>query len=93
MFSDVCTLRFDFESFTTAGPTATDDSTTCVDTFQVTAVRFLPKAKKKGYFAPSWVFSGQPFVSKSVGSCFTPEIQYLIQVVHFSLPFEACINL
>ena len=37
-FSDICTLRFDFESFTTAGPTATDDSTTCVDTFQVTAV-------------------------------------------------------
>ena len=38
IFSDICTLRFDFETFTTAGPTATDDSTNCVDTFKVTAV-------------------------------------------------------
>ena len=36
-FSDVCTVRLDFESFITAGPTATDDSTACVDSFKVTA--------------------------------------------------------
>jgi len=35
--TDVCSLRFDFESFTTAGPTKTDDSVACVDSFQVTA--------------------------------------------------------
>jgi len=34
---DVCSLRLDFESFTTAGPTSTDDSNACIDTFQVTA--------------------------------------------------------
>ena len=35
---DVCSLRLDFESFTTAGPTKTDDSVACIDSFQVTAV-------------------------------------------------------
>jgi len=34
---DICFLRFDFETFTTAGPTATDDSNGCPDTFAVTA--------------------------------------------------------
>lgn len=34
---DVCALRFDFETFTTAGPTDSIDATTCVDTFKVTA--------------------------------------------------------
>ena len=37
VFSDICTVRLDFESFITAGPTATDDSTACVDSFKVTA--------------------------------------------------------
>ena len=37
--NDVCSLRFDFDSFTTAGPTATDDSNGCPDSFAVTAVR------------------------------------------------------
>ena len=37
---DICFLRFDFETFTTAGPTATDDSNGCPDTFAVTAVSF-----------------------------------------------------
>ena len=36
-FSDVCTVRLDFDNFITAGPTATDDSTACVDSFKVTA--------------------------------------------------------
>ena len=34
----MCSLRLDFESFTTAGPTKTDDSVACIDSFQVTAV-------------------------------------------------------
>ena len=38
LFVDVCSLRLDFESFTTAGPTKTDDSVACIDSFQVTAV-------------------------------------------------------
>ena len=37
----MCTLRLDFETFTTAGPTATDDSVACVDTFKATAVSIL----------------------------------------------------
>ena len=39
-FTDVCTLRLDFETFTTAGPTSTSDVTAAVDTFQVSTVRF-----------------------------------------------------
>ena len=41
---DICFLRFDFETFTTAGPTATDDSNGCPDTFAVTAVSFKSQA-------------------------------------------------
>ena len=36
--SDVCTIRFDFESFTTAGPTLTTDANACVDSMTVTSV-------------------------------------------------------
>ena len=36
-FSDVCTVRLDFESFITAGPTTTNDATACVDSFKATA--------------------------------------------------------
>ena len=36
-FSDICTVRLDFESFITAGPTTTDDTTACVDSFKATA--------------------------------------------------------
>jgi len=35
--SDVCALRLDFETFTTAGPTGGSDNTAAIDTFQVTA--------------------------------------------------------
>ncbi len=38
-FTDICTLRLDFETFTTAGPTSTSDVTAAVDTFQVSTVR------------------------------------------------------
>jgi len=34
--ADICTLRLDFETFTTAGPTTTSDAAAAVDTFQVT---------------------------------------------------------
>ena len=34
-------MRLDFETFTTAGPTATDDSVACVDTFKATSVSIL----------------------------------------------------
>jgi len=34
--SDVCTLRLDFETFTTAGPTTTSDVNAAVDTLQIT---------------------------------------------------------
>lgn len=37
-FLDICTLRFDFETFTTAAPTCTNDNCNCVDSFQITAV-------------------------------------------------------
>merc|ERR1711899_324847 len=37
--ADICTLRLDFETFTTAGPTPTSDAAAAVDTFQVTTVR------------------------------------------------------
>ena len=36
--SDVCSIRLDFESFTTAGPTLTTDANACVDSMTVTAV-------------------------------------------------------
>ena len=39
IFTDICTLRLDFETFTTAGPTTTSDAAAAVDTFQVTTVR------------------------------------------------------
>ena len=39
IFLDVCALRLDFETFTTAGPTGGSDNTAAIDTFQVTAVR------------------------------------------------------
>ena len=35
---DICSLRFDFETFTTAAPTCTNDNCNCVDSFQITAV-------------------------------------------------------
>merc|ERR1711884_915270 len=35
--SDVCALRLDFETFTTAGPTGGSDNTAAIDTFQITA--------------------------------------------------------
>merc|ERR1712156_931828 len=34
--ADVCTLRLDFETFTTAGPTGGSDNTAATDTFQIT---------------------------------------------------------
>ena len=34
----VCSLRFDFETFTTAGPTTTVDANGCPDTLVITAV-------------------------------------------------------
>jgi len=34
--ADVCTLRLDFETFTTAGPTGGSDNTAAIDTFQIT---------------------------------------------------------
>merc|ERR1739848_862846 len=34
--SEVCTLRLDFETFTTAGPTGGSDATVAIDTFQIT---------------------------------------------------------
>lgn len=34
--SDVCTLRLDFETFTTSGPTGGSDATAAVDTFTIT---------------------------------------------------------
>ena len=37
LFSDICTVRLDFEAFITAGPTTTDDTTACVDSFKATA--------------------------------------------------------
>ena len=39
-FLDVCTIRLDFESFTTAGPTLTTDANACVDSMTVTSVSF-----------------------------------------------------
>jgi len=36
--ADICTLRLDFETFTTAGPTSTSDVTAAVDTFQVSTL-------------------------------------------------------
>jgi hypothetical protein len=36
--NEVCTLRLDFETFTTAGPTSTSDVTAAVDTFQVSVL-------------------------------------------------------
>ena len=36
--TEICTLRLDFETFTTAGPTLTNDNNGCPDTFAVTAV-------------------------------------------------------
>ena len=36
---EVCTLRLDFCTFTTAGPVGGSDATAAIDTFQVTAVR------------------------------------------------------
>ena len=44
-FLDVCALRFDFETFTTAGPTLTTDNSDCVDTFQVTSVSIINHVK------------------------------------------------
>ena len=45
--SDICTMRLDFETFTTAGPTATDDSSAASgqDSFTVAA-------SPSGYTAP-----------------------------------------
>jgi len=34
--TEVCTLRLDFETFTTAGPTGGSDNTAAIDTFQIT---------------------------------------------------------
>ena len=39
ILTGVCTLRLDFESFTTAGPVGTSDVTAAIDTFQITTVR------------------------------------------------------
>lgn len=36
--ASVCTLRLDFESFTTAGPVGTSDVTAAIDTFQITTL-------------------------------------------------------
>ena len=43
----MCFIRLDFETFTTAGPTATDDSVACVDSFAVTAVSGSDKSGTK----------------------------------------------
>ena len=46
-FSDICTMRLDFETFTTAGPTTTDDNSppAAIDSFTVVA-------SPSGYTAP-----------------------------------------
>ena len=44
LYSDICWLRLDFETFTMEGPTATDEGATtagtgaCKDTFTVTSI-------------------------------------------------------
>ena len=43
LFIEVCGIRLDFETFTLASSTNTDDATTVaeLDTFQITTVRFF----------------------------------------------------
>ena len=47
-FSDICTMRLDFETFTTTGPTVTNDATTAtlMDSFVV-------KSSPSGFTAPT----------------------------------------
>ena len=50
--SDICTMRLDFETFTTAGPTVTNDNTPAANIDSLTV-----KASPSGFTAP--IISGE----------------------------------
>lgn len=47
--TDVCSLRLDFESFDIRGASTTDESTDCLDSFQVTTTSSMPIPRICGY--------------------------------------------